>query len=49
LARQDFTVDVFDRAPALEEFGARLRLAPNATRALGARRPLDCYARLYAA
>ncbi len=34
LARQGFGVDVFERAPALQEFGAGLQLAPNATRAL---------------
>jgi salicylate hydroxylase len=34
LARQGFGVDVFERAPALQEFGAGLQLTPNATRAL---------------
>ena len=34
LARQGFAVDVFERAPALQEFGAGLQLTPNATRAL---------------
>ena len=34
LARQGFSVDVFERAPALQEFGAGLQLTPNATRAL---------------
>jgi len=34
LARQGFGVEVFERAPALQEFGAGLQLAPNATRAL---------------
>jgi salicylate hydroxylase len=35
LARQGFGVEVFERAPALQEFGAGLQLTPNATRALG--------------
>ena len=34
LARQGFGVEVFERAPALQEFGAGLQLTPNATRAL---------------
>ena len=34
LARRGFGVDVFERAPALQEFGAGLQLTPNATRAL---------------
>jgi len=34
LARQGLVVDVFERAPALQEFGAGLQLTPNATRAL---------------
>ena len=34
LARQGFRVDVFERAPALQELGAGLQLTPNATRAL---------------
>ena len=34
LARQGFGVDVYERAPALQEFGAGLQLTPNATRAL---------------
>jgi len=34
LARQGFGVEVFERAPALQEFGAGLQLPPNATRAL---------------
>ena len=34
LARQGFAVDVFERAPALQEFGFGLQLTPNATRAL---------------
>jgi salicylate hydroxylase len=34
LARQGFGVDVFERAAALQEFGAGLQLTPNATRAL---------------
>jgi salicylate hydroxylase len=34
LARRGFGVDVFERAPALQEFGAGLQLSPNATRAL---------------
>ena len=34
LARQGFRSDVFERAPALQEFGAGLQLTPNATRAL---------------
>jgi salicylate hydroxylase len=34
LAREDFEVEVFERAPALEEFGAGLQLGPNATRVL---------------
>ena len=34
LARQGFHVDVYERAPALQEFGAGLQLTPNATRAL---------------
>ena len=34
LARQGLGVDVFERAPALQEFGAGLQLTPNATRAL---------------
>jgi salicylate hydroxylase len=34
MARQGFGVDVFERAPALQEFGAGLQLTPNATRAL---------------
>ncbi len=34
LAREDFEVEIFERAPALEEFGAGLQLAPNATRVL---------------
>jgi salicylate hydroxylase len=34
LARQGLRVDVFERAPALQEFGAGLQLTPNATRAL---------------
>ena len=35
LARQGLEVEVFERAPALQEFGAGLQLSPNATRALG--------------
>jgi salicylate hydroxylase len=34
LAREDFEVEIFERAPALEEFGAGLQLGPNATRVL---------------
>src|SRR5208282_5251522 len=34
LAREDFEVEIFERAPALEEFGAGLQLGPNATRIL---------------
>ncbi len=34
LARRDFAVDVFERAPALQEIGAGLQLSPNATRIL---------------
>ncbi len=34
LARQGFAVDVYERAAALQEFGAGLQLTPNATRAL---------------
>ncbi len=34
LAREDFQVDVFERAPVLQEFGAGLQLTPNATRIL---------------
>jgi len=34
LARHGFGVDVYERAPALQEFGAGLQLTPNATRAL---------------
>jgi len=34
LARQNFEVAIFERAPALEEFGAGLQLTPNATRVL---------------
>ena len=35
LAQEDFEVEIFERAPALEEFGAGLQLTPNATRILG--------------
>jgi salicylate hydroxylase len=35
LSRQGFGVELFERAPALQEFGAGLQLTPNATRALG--------------
>ncbi|MGO4870776.1 MAG: FAD-dependent monooxygenase [Roseiarcus sp.] len=35
LAREDFEVEIFERAPVLEEFGAGLQLTPNATRILG--------------
>ncbi len=34
LAREDFRVEIFERAPVLEEFGAGLQLTPNATRVL---------------
>ncbi|MGD1037784.1 MAG: FAD-dependent monooxygenase [Roseiarcus sp.] len=34
LAREGFRVEIFERAPALEEFGAGLQLTPNATRVL---------------
>jgi salicylate hydroxylase len=34
LARENFRVDIFERAPVLEEFGAGLQLTPNATRVL---------------
>ncbi len=34
LARQNFQVEIFERAPVLEEFGAGLQLGPNATRVL---------------
>jgi salicylate hydroxylase len=34
LARQDFDVAIFERAPALEEIGAGIQLTPNATRIL---------------
>ena len=41
LARQGFEVEVFERAPALEAFGAGLQLSPNATRALARLGALD--------
>jgi salicylate hydroxylase len=41
LARQGFEVEVFERAPALEPFGAGLQLSPNATRALARLGVLD--------
>ncbi len=34
LAQKDFKVEIFERAPVLEEFGAGLQLTPNATRVL---------------
>ncbi len=34
LARADFKVEIFERAPVLQEFGAGLQLTPNATRVL---------------
>ncbi len=34
LARGDFKVEIFERAPVLQEFGAGLQLTPNATRVL---------------
>ena len=34
LAREDFRIEIFERAPVLEEFGAGLQLTPNATRVL---------------
>ncbi len=34
LARANFEVEIFERAPALQEFGAGLQLTPNATRIL---------------
>ncbi|HEY1944732.1 MAG TPA: FAD-dependent monooxygenase [Roseiarcus sp.] len=34
LARRDFAVEIFERAPALQEIGAGLQLSPNATRIL---------------
>ena len=34
LARKDFEVEIFERAPVLQEFGAGLQLTPNATRIL---------------
>ncbi len=34
LARENFKVDIFERAPVLQEFGAGLQLTPNATRIL---------------
>jgi salicylate hydroxylase len=35
LARENIEVEIFERAPALEAFGAGLQLTPNATRVLG--------------
>ncbi|MBV8473417.1 MAG: NAD(P)-binding protein, partial [Hyphomicrobiales bacterium] len=34
LARRGFSVEVFERAPALLDFGAGIQLSPNATRIL---------------
>jgi len=41
LARQGLEVEVFERAPRLQEFGAGLQLTPNATRALARLGGLD--------
>jgi salicylate hydroxylase len=49
LARQGFRVDVFERAPALQELGAGLQLTPNATRALRELGLLDAVAALASA
>jgi salicylate hydroxylase len=46
LARQGFRVDVFERAPACQEFGAGLQLTPNATRALRALGALEAVSAL---
>jgi salicylate hydroxylase len=46
LAKSGFQASVFERAPALEEFGAGLQLSPNATRVLAALGALDSIARL---
>ena len=49
LARQGFRVDVFERAPALQELGAGLQLTPNATRALRELGVLDAVSALASA